>query len=160
MVQTKTKEIKGKTYQVTPFMAIEGLRLKAYLVKLVGPALGELAGNVNGLDSEINSNSISKVIEKLTEALDENSFIALIKRLLQNVIVNWVDEEGGKKHAVAFAQDFETALNVVFQGELFSIYPVLAFVLEVNYPDFFGKITPFIGKKISITSILEKGDSK
>lgn len=159
MVQTKTKEIKGKSYQVTPFMAIEGLRLKAYLVKLVGPALGELAGNVDGLDSEINSNSISKVIEKLTEALDENSFIALIKRLLQNVIVNWVDEEGGK-HAVAFAQDFETALNVVFQGELFSIYPVLAFVLEVNYPDFFGKITPFIGKKMSITSILEKGDSK
>ena len=90
MVQTKTKEIKGKSYQVTPFMAIEGLRLKAYLVKLVGPALGELAGNVDGLDSEINSNSISKVIEKLTEALDENSFIALIKRLLQNVIVNWV----------------------------------------------------------------------
>ena len=159
MVQTKTKEIKGKSYQVTPFMAIEGLRLKAYLVKLVGPALGELAGNVDGLDSEINSNSISKVIEKLTEALDENSFIALIKRLLQNVIVNWVDEEGGKR-AVAFAQDFETSLNVVFQGELFSIYPVLAFVLEVNYPDFFGKITPLIGKKMSITSILEKGDSK
>ena len=159
MVQTKTKEIKGKSYQVTPFMAIEGLRLKAYLVKLVGPALSELAGNVNSLDSEINGNSISKVIEKLTEALDENSFIALIKRLLQNVIVNWVDEEGGK-HAVAFAQDFETSLNVVFQGELFSIYPVLAFVLEVNYPDFFGKITPLIGKKMSITSILEKGDSK
>ena len=159
MVQTKTKEIKGKSYQVTPFMAIEGLRLKAYLVKLVGPALGELAGNVDDLDSEINSNSISKVIEKLTEALDENSFIALIKRLLQNVIVNWVDEEGGK-HAVAFARDFETSLNVVFQGELFSIYPVLAFVLEVNYPDFFGKITPLIGKKMSITSILEKGDSK
>lgn len=159
MVQTKTKEIKSKSYQVTPFMAIEGLRLKTYLVKLVGPALGELAGNVDGLDSEINSNSISKVIEKLTEALDENSFIALIKRLLQNVIVNWTDEEG-RKHAVAFAQDFETSLNVVFQGELFSIYPVLAFVLEVNYPDFFGKITPLIGKKMSITSILEKGDSK
>lgn len=159
MVQTKTKEIKGKSYQVTPFMAIEGLRLKAYLLKLVGPAIGELAGSVDGLDSEINSASITKVIEKITEVLDENTFISLIKRLLQNVLVNWTDENG-QKHAVAFAQDFETSLNVVFQGELFSIYPVLGFVLEVNYPDFFGKVAPLIGQKMSTIITSAKDDNK
>ena len=159
MVETKTKEIKGKTYQVAPFTAVEGLRLKAYLLKLIGPALGELAGSVEGLDSEINGAGLSKVIEKITEVLDENTFVALIKRLLQNVLVNWTDENG-KKHAVAFAQDFETALNVVFQGELFSIYPVLGFVLEVNYPDFFGKIAPVIGEKMKTISIFEKEDNK
>lgn len=160
MVQAKTKEIKGKSYQVAPFMAVEGLRLKAYLLKLVGPALGELAGASDGMDAEINSEMISKMIQKITDVLDENTFVVLVKRLLQNVIVSWTDSENGQKHSVAFAQDFETSLNVVFQGELFSIYPVLGFVLEVNYPDFFGKMTPMLGEKMKAITMFGEGASK
>lgn len=116
-------------------MAVEGLRLKAYLVKLFGPALAELTGLSKGLDSEISE--LSVVIEKLTFVLDEDTFIALIKRLFANVVVNWTDKNDGQKKAIAFTPDFDSAMNIVFQGELFSIYPVIAFVLEVNYPDFF-----------------------
>ena len=157
----KTKEIKGKSYSVAPFMAVEGLRLKAYLIKLLGPALGELMTmtDVKGIDSEITGDGIGRVIEKLTETLDEDSFIALIRRLMQNVICNWTDENGTKK-AIAFSSDFNTAMNAVFVGELFSIYPVLGFVLEVNYPDFFGKIMPVISQKMETTGILNKVEKK
>lgn len=146
-MESRTKEINGKEYQCAPFMAVEGLRLKAYLVRLIGPALAELAGGANGLDAEVSGEMLSKTLMRLTEALDENVFVGLIKRLLQNVICTWTDK-AGKKHSIAFASNFEAAMNAVFQGELFSIYPLLAFVLEVNYPDFFAKVAPGIGGKI------------
>lgn len=157
----KTKEIKGKSYQVAPFMAVEGLRLKAYLLKVLGPALGELMNvtGSSGADTEINGEVVGKMIEKVTETLDEDTFIALIKRLMQNVICNWKDEEGNSK-AIAFSTDFNTAMNAVFQGELFSIYPVLGFVLEVNYPDFFEKVVPTISQKMGAIDISSKAKKK
>lgn len=153
----KQKKINNKLFQVAPFMAVEALKLKAYLFKLFAPSLGELVGEVKSLDSEITSNNIAKAVEKLTLVLDENAFIALLKRLFQNVIVNWTDENG-QSRAIAFNNDFDTAMDLVFKGELFSVYSVILFVLEVNYPDFFSKVSPLIGKKIQITSILGEGE--
>lgn len=157
----KTKEINGKNFQVAPFSAVEGLRLKANLVKLVGPVFGELMNfaDSKNIDSEINSDAISRAIEKITEALDENTFITLIRRLMQNVICNWKDEEGNQK-AIAFATNFDVAMDAVFQGQLFSIYPVLGFVLEVNYPDFFEKVMPIISKKTEVIGISKKENEK
>lgn len=157
-MEAKTKEINGKNYQVAPFMAIEALKLKTHFVKLLAPSIGELVGNgENVLDTELNSSNIGKMIAKLGDVLDENNFIALVKRLLQNVVVNWTNENGEKK-AIAFATDFETSLNLCFQGELFSLYPVILFVLEVNYPDFFQKISSLIGPRMQATPISAKGD--
>jgi hypothetical protein len=145
--------IDGVTFQVGPFMAVEGLRLKAYLVRTFGPALGELLGGVNSIEDVGNLNlggqSISRGVEKLLEQLNENSFEALIKRLLTNVIATWT--EGGKSRSVSFGQDFETAMEVVFLGRLFSIYPLIIFVLKVNYPDFFDKVVKGIGQRIQTT---------
>ncbi len=158
MQTAKTKEINGKKYQVAPFMAIEALKIKMFLVKKIGPALGEFMG-LSSMDNEIDGNVIAKVIEKLTETLDEDSFVALIKRLMQNVICNWTDKDG-QSRAIAFGNDFNTAMNEVFCGELFSIYPVIGFVLEVNYPDFFGKIIPVISQKTQATGISKRGRKK
>jgi hypothetical protein len=152
--------IDGVTFQVGPFMAVEGLRLKAHLVRTFGPALGELLGGINSIKDVGNLNlggeSISKGLEKPLEQLNENSFEALIKRLLTNVIANW--QEGGRSHSVSFGQDFETAMEVVFLGRLFSIYPLLIFILKVNYPDFFDKVVGGIGKRVKITPTSTTGE--
>ena len=145
----KTKEINGKTFSVAPFMAIEGLRLKAYLVKTFGGAFAELFSDVKSLESEVNGKGISRAIEKLTETLSEDDFIALLNRLFKNVVVSWKDEEGA--HTLAFATDFNTTMDVVFKEHLFDIYPLAQFVLEVNYPDFFTKILPSFGFQMRTT---------
>jgi hypothetical protein len=147
--------IDGVTFQVAPFMAIEGLRLKAHLIRVFGPALGELLGGIDGKkvngvgDISLGSEGIAKGLEKLLEQLDEDKFVELVKRLLANVIAIW--PEGGKSRSIAFGTDFETAMELVFTGKLFSIYPLMLFVLKVNYPDFFGKVVRGIGRRIRTT---------
>jgi hypothetical protein len=147
--------IDGVTFQVAPFMAVEGLRLKAHLVRTFGPALGELLGGMDSknidsfLEAGIGNSGISKGLEKLLEQLTEDSFEALVKRLLANVIAIW--PEGGKSRSISFGQDFETAMQLVFLGRLFSIYELIIFVLKVNYPDFFDKVVSGIGRRMRPT---------
>jgi hypothetical protein len=155
--------IDGVTFQVAPFMAVEGLRLKAHLIRTFGPALGELLGGIDGRklgsigDISLGSNGIAKGLEKLLEQLDEDSFVELVKRLLANVIAIW--PEGGKSRSISFGQDFDTAMQLVFLGRLFSIYELIIFVLKVNYPDFFDKVVSGIGRKIRTTLTSETEDT-
>jgi hypothetical protein len=147
--------IDGITFQVGPFMAVEGLRLKAHLVRTFGPALSELLGGINtakvGSIADINlgGDGIARGLEKLLEQLTEDTFEALIKRLLTNVIATW--QEGGKSRSIHFGQDFNTAMQLVFLGRLFSVYELIIFVLKVNYPDFFDKVVSGIGQRIKTT---------
>jgi hypothetical protein len=158
MAGTKKKEIDGITFQVAPFMAVEALRLKAHLIRLFGPSLGELLGGLQGgdkldaLDVDISRINIAGALEKLFLQLDEDSFVRLVQRLFQNTIATWTAD--GKSHSMAFNTDFSTALDLVFSGRLFTIYPAILFVLEVNYPDFFTKVVRGIGSKINLTSLL------
>jgi hypothetical protein len=151
----KKKEIDGITFQVAPFMAMEGLRLKAHLVKTFGPALGELLGGLNipkaGSIGDLNlgSTAVTSGIEKLMGNLSENAVETLTKRLLVNTIATW--DEGGKSRSVAFIMDFDTAFDLVFSQRLFTLYPLILFILEVNYPDFFKKVVSGIGRKTRAT---------
>jgi hypothetical protein len=170
-VAERKKTIDGVTFAVTPFLAIEGLRLKATLVRLFGPALGELLGGLNlgksakaegvvSLDSlqdlSLGSAPIAHAIEKLMGSLDEATLIALTERLLKNVICTW--NQNGKSRSVAFATDFDAAFEAVFSQRLFTLYPVIGFVLEVNYPDFFDKVVGGIGKRVKITPTSTMGE--
>jgi hypothetical protein len=154
--------IDGVTFQVAPFMAVEGLRLKAHLVRTFGPAIGELLGGIDGTkvggieEISLGGDGIAKGLEKLLEQLTEDAFEALVKRLLANVIATW--PEDGKSHSISFGQDFETSLQLVFLGRLFSIYELIVFVLKVNYPDFFDKVVSGIGRrsKTTLTSKTEE----
>jgi len=163
-MQSKEQKIiiDGVTFQVAPFMAVEGLRLKAYLVRTFGPALGEILGGIDGakiksvVDMNPGGEAIAKGLEKLFEQLNEDSFEALIKRLLTNVIANWNEE--GKNRSISFGNDFETAMQLVFLGKLFSVYNLILFVLKVNYPDFFDKVVKGIGQRIQKTFTSETAE--
>jgi hypothetical protein len=163
----KTKDISGVTFTVTPFSAVEALKLKSFLLKKFGPSLGQALGAFGGGalmeggigDLKLDGAAMSQAIEKLMQQLGEQEFIDLIKRLFQNVTANLVRE--GKPLQFSFIEpQFETALDVVFTGQLFSIYSVILFVLEVNYPDFFYKVAPGIGmriKKMATSGPAEEG---
>jgi hypothetical protein len=160
MAKAQKKEINGITFQVAPFMALEGLRLKSHLVKTFGPALGELLGGVNmskiGSIGNLSLNSVPIVagIEKLMEQLGETALEALVKRLLVNTIATWQEE--GKSRSIAFNTDFDTAFQLVFSQRLFTIYPLIVFILKVNYPDFFDNVVSGIGQRIKTTLTSER----
>lgn len=72
----KEKVIDGLTFRVSPFPAVEALRLKAYLVRTLGPALAGAVDMFKGAgrsaaDAEISGDSLCGVIEKLSASLDE-----------------------------------------------------------------------------------------
>ena len=145
----KEKVIDGITFTVAPFPAIEALRLKSYLIKTLGPSLAEAVDLFKkGADSELTGKSLSGVVEKLSESLDEESFVKLVERMLRLVTAKGKNADGSAIVAM-FGNDFENSFNKVFEGRLFSVYPVMLLVLEANYPDFFGRIAGSIG---SLTS--------
>lgn len=146
----KEKVIDGINFTVAPFPAIEALRLKSYLIKTLGPALAEAvdlfkgAGKEGTADADISGDSLSGVVEKLTESLDEDNFVKLVQRMFKYVTAKGTSPDG-KPIVAMFGNDFESSFNKVFEGRLFSIYPVMLLVLEANYPDFFGKVAGNIG---------------
>jgi hypothetical protein len=165
MAMNKTKLIDGVEFTVAPFMAIEALRLKAYLIKTFGPAFGQMLGTLkDGLpksgsieDIKLDGAALSGAIETLMVQLDEPSFINLIKRLFANLIAKGKTEDGKPYVRMFDAANFESSLNLVFAGKLFSIYPVMGLVLEANYPDFFDKTVRSIGKQIKGIASSEPG---
>jgi hypothetical protein len=91
---TKEKTINGVKFTAAPLTAVEGLKLKAFMLRTFGPALGEILGSFGSLikDSDVNAEkinetpvdgqSIARAIERLMMNLDEDQFISLLRRLL------------------------------------------------------------------------------
>jgi hypothetical protein len=145
--EPKTKNIDGLEIKVVPFNAMEALKLKATLVRKFGPALGQATGAFTlkaAEDVEINGPALAKAIQLLFEELSESEFDGLIRRMLTNVTAT--KKIDGKDATFDFNSDFDAKMNLVFQGQLLSIYPVMLFVLEVNFPDFFGKAAVIGGR--------------
>jgi hypothetical protein len=165
MAMNKTKIIDGVEFTVAPFMAVEALRLKAYLIKTFGPAFGQMLGTLkDGLpksgsieDIKLDGPSLAGAIETLMAQLDEEAFINLIKRMFANMTVKGKDEKGQGFMRQFDTANFNASMETVFSGRLFTIYPVMGLVLEANYPDFFEKTVRNIGKRITVTASSEPG---
>ncbi len=144
MFEAKSKEIHGINFKVVPFPAVTALRLKVHLLKILGPAFGRLLGSFKGIgkgnvaDAEIDGAALAGALEELFAQVSENEFIDLLQKLFSGVSCELKSED--KKVLINFGDDFETKMDLVFQGKLFTIYPVILFVLEVNFPDFFGQM--------------------
>jgi hypothetical protein len=159
----KTKIIDGVEFTAAPFMAVEALRLKAYLIKTFGPAFGQMLGtlkdglpqNGNIADLKLDGAALAGAIESLMAQLDEDAFIKLVKRLFTNLTAKGKDEKGQSFMRQFDAANFDVSFQMVFLGRLFSIYPVIGLVLEANYPDFFEKTVRSIGKQIKAIASTE-----
>ena len=162
MDKAKKKVIDGIQFSVAPFPVIEALKIKALLAKTIGPALGEMAGAIGSIkdaksiDSiHIDGHAFSGAIEKLMAPLGEEQFIELIERLFQNLNAIYTPEGTKTQTLINFgAGNFSAAMDAIFYGRIFSIYPVLLLVLETNFPDFFGKVAQGIGSLIPAINTL------
>jgi hypothetical protein len=163
---TKEKVINGVKFTAAPFTAVEGLKLKAYLARTFGPALGEAIGALKDLFKGgsaslndiggvgIDGPAAARAVERLITQLDEGSILTFFRRLLSNVQAQ-INGKDGQPMVIGFVGDaFDVSMELAFSGNLFSVYPVILMVLEVNYPDFFGMVRGGIGAKIRQTLTL------
>lgn len=159
MFQTKTKEIDGIEFKVTQFTATEAYGIKRKLTGIVAPLILSLLGDGTKsiLDSDIDMGKLSGAIQNAFESLPENEFVGLLRRLTKNVEAHTVINE---KPVVLHLSD-ENHFDMCFTGKTFTIYPLLVFVLEVNYPDFFDKVKGGIGQNFQtiISKTLNKSAS-
>lgn len=131
MLQTKDKIIEKRTYSVTQFPARHGFVLKARLAKLIGPAVAELFAALKGgsaesvMSADVDMSMIGGAIHKLLDGIDGEDALDLVLKLLSMTRLD------GKEIS-------EQVFDMEFAGRFSELYKVLAFVVEVNYGDFFG----------------------
>lgn len=159
-VETKEKKIGEAVYAVTQLPARRALRLKARLLKMFGASATQLLltalepeekkpSEMNKEELEVYEKtsaveryriqdlrkaSVVKGIQLLAQGLDDKTFDELCMELLQNVRRNGVEMTG-------------SSVDMDFAGNLTELYTVIAFMLEVNFADFF-LVAPSIGSQL------------
>lgn len=120
----KSKEINGRKYTVSMFPAGTGFQIMFELKNALGPAVGSLIGD-----------KAEMVLTMLGGDLSKEGALDLILRLLELTTVEGTGEGLG----------VEDAFNNHFAGRYGELLKVLAFVVEVNFADFFAEIKSVIG---------------
>jgi hypothetical protein len=142
-LKTESIIIDGMDFKVTQFGAEEAFRIKRRLASIFVPLLSGLFANAETgkeiLDTKVDMKEMVTALTGALEALDEDAFIALIKRLLANTAVTLKDDKG-ELMFTDFGTRFRETLDAAFIGNTFALYPLLFFVLKVNYPDFFKRV--------------------
>jgi len=116
MIETFTRMIDGCNYSVTQLPARRALKLKAKLFKTFGTALAPVM--------DLSAKSLVVAIESFSKTIDENQFENLILELLMTA----------RKDGIELTP---AIIDLEFAGDMAGIYKVCAFVLEVNYENFF-----------------------
>lgn len=123
--QNQQKRIGDVVYNINQFPATRGNRMLVRLVKMFGPALGELmAVDQKKLTEPDQVKKIGGALQSLSATVTEDEWDHLTKDLLECVTVG----------ATSVVEDFDLR----FQGKLMHLYSLLAQVIMVNYEDFFG----------------------
>jgi len=138
VIQTLEKEINGAIYTCTQLPARRAIKLKAKLIKLLGPMVAQLFSG-GSTDGNVN---IVKAVETLAMNLDENVFESLVVEILQGVRKNGMELQ-------------PAIIDLEFAGDFASLYSVLWFALEANFASFFtllgiGKQSPEIQEQAPV----------
>lgn len=127
------RKINGKVYRVAPMTCVEAIELYADIMRLVGPAAGRLPAIIISLSSSDEGQHMMADVAALAAISDILSKVpssevsAVIKRLVETTMVS---HDGGKNYDV-------TDIDVEFTGNLKDLVPVVRFVLEEQFRDFF-----------------------
>ena len=117
-LETKTKEIGGQKYVVTTFPAGRAFELLYELKDALGESFGSLL-----------SSSAESALARIGGKLNKQEAADLVLRLLELTSVGGTSE-GFKRET----------FDAHFAGRIGHLFRVLAFVIEVNYEDFFGEL--------------------
>ena len=139
MLEPKTKIVNNQEYKVLPFPAMEAIKLKTKILKLIAPALGKILGDNNVdkefLQKQIGGTALANAFTEMLDSLSGQDFENLVLEILRNTSVSFTVD--GKQRV--FNID-KTNFDIVFEGKLVDVYKVIWFVLETNYSDFFTLI--------------------
>lgn len=133
MRETRELEIGGKTYRVTQLPAMRSLKLLNRLGRVLGPALGTLAGaatSSSGL-SGMDVGKLGEAAELLFDKLSEKELEDIVLQLTE-----LVECSDGEKSFVLTKPHIDT----LFQGDVGGLLKLVAFALEVNYGSFLGEL--------------------
>lgn len=121
------KRVGGVEYAIAQFPATRANKYLVRLIKMFGPALGELMSiDIKRANDPEQVQKLGKAIQTLSMNISEEDFDGLIKDLLELTHVG----------NVCVRDDFD----IRFQGKLAHMYQVLAQVLIVNYQDFISDL--------------------
>ncbi len=132
MIEPQKKELPGLVdgneqsviYTVTPFPAMQGMRMAVKLAKTFGGGIGKAAsGGVNS----IMDMDVSNVIDGILANLDENETPKLVAELLK----------GTQRNGVFLT---EQVIDKVYMQNFGELFKALQFSLEVNFGGFFGAL--------------------
>jgi len=128
-MEPATRSIGARSYTVAPLPAFKALDVFEMLSVVIGPAITALAAAGQ-------SGEVQPVAEALFKQLGGGKLRNLANQLLEGVLV----EEAGKTAMMTVGFDIRYA------GQLFEVFKVMAFVVEVNYRDFFDGVVALIEK--------------
>lgn len=127
------KKINGRLFKVEGLIATEALKLQARLAKVLGPAVSKLPAVLAGrgeASEEAKAKSNAEAIAALTAIfsnLEPDDYAGLIKDIVQVAMI--------QRPSMNFDH---VDLDGDFVGDQKSIYPLVFFVLETQFSDFFG----------------------
>lgn len=136
MRDSYTKTIGNGSYIITQLPAMRALRLKAKLIKLLGPSASVIfaAASKDILKAD---EAIPQALTLLVDRLDENTFDKFVLEMLQGIKKDGRDID-------------EKSFDSLFTGQLNELFLVLKEVLEANFGDFFqegGILKILLGKE-------------
>lgn len=115
------QKIGNRTFRAEKIPATEATRNLIRLTKIIGPAMPALAGAVAG---DIGTKALEAIAQALMQA-DDKELTSFIIEMAEKAEVK---EDGG----------YISVIYDVHFDNLLEAFQVVAFVLQVNYRDFFG----------------------
>lgn len=128
------KEIDGQTYEIWHLPTEPAVKMLVKLTKLIGGPVGKAVSGLTSdsgsiLDANVSFDFIGTAIGMLTNKLDEDEVLGIVKTMLK--YVNKKTEKGGF---------VETNIEMDFQGKIMHLLNVVRAALEHNFSDFFVEI--------------------
>lgn len=120
------KSIDGVVYSTTPLLAKKAIVLQAKLAKALGPALpGLVTAIANRGDEAVATKAALDALNAIAATINPDAFGDLVEEIVQLAEV----QDGGRYRRVIMDQDFT--------GNLAGILPLVGFVLQEQFGDFF-----------------------
>lgn len=121
------KNINGRKYIVTKFLTRKAVHVLWELGSTGIPAFVKAITsmeNIKSAERSIDSDSITKAFEMLFTKCDHDKIDYIMDEMLSSVFVD--------------GQELLPQLDFIYQGELETLFKVLAFSFEANYGSFLG----------------------
>lgn len=126
------KKINGRAFKCEPLLATKALVLQGRLARALGPVAAKLPGILaarNGNDeqkSAADTETIAALVG-IFDSLTPDEYSNLVKDIVE---IAKVERPSGQYDQIDIDADFH--------GDMKSIFPVMFFVLQTQFQDFFG----------------------